>query len=192
MGKAAFFDVERVQFEKSLTFVKALQSLKAGHAFLDNYNTLREKFKSAQNIMDSINLLQVQLGIDDQRTLYAISKWHQRQNILGESTTISALPEYVNLCKEAKKSEKIRDSSKTHLMTVHGSKGLEFDEVFIIGAVQGIFPNGDNLEEERRLFYVAITRAKEYLNISRPLNIMGYNGDMATTKQSQFVAEFLN
>ena len=58
-------------------------------------------------------------------------------------------------------------------MTIHSAKGLEFDTVFIAGAEKDIIPhirtleeNEENLEEERRLFYVAITRAKNILYIS--------------------------
>ena len=57
------------------------------------------------------------------------------------------------------------------IMTIHTSKGLEFDTVFVNGLVEGQFPskrlrNQDELEEERRLFYVAITRAKNNLYLS--------------------------
>ncbi|MBV8503357.1 MAG: UvrD-helicase domain-containing protein [Paucibacter sp.] len=58
------------------------------------------------------------------------------------------------------------------LMTVHSAKGLEFDAVFITGLEEGLFPhenslsNGDGLEEERRLMYVAITRARQRLYLS--------------------------
>ncbi|MFZ5526958.1 MAG: UvrD-helicase domain-containing protein [Pseudomonadota bacterium] len=57
------------------------------------------------------------------------------------------------------------------LMTVHAAKGLEFDNVFITGLEEGLFPHenskdGDSLEEERRLMYVAITRARKKLHIS--------------------------
>lgn len=57
-------------------------------------------------------------------------------------------------------------------MTVHSAKGLEFDNVFLVGLEDGLFPssrsfdNNDDLEEERRLAYVAITRAKKQLYIS--------------------------
>jgi DNA helicase-2/ATP-dependent DNA helicase PcrA len=56
-------------------------------------------------------------------------------------------------------------------MTIHSSKGLEFPIVFITGLEEGMFPHiksidEDNLEEERRLFYVAITRAKKLLTLS--------------------------
>jgi DNA helicase-2/ATP-dependent DNA helicase PcrA len=52
------------------------------------------------------------------------------------------------------------------LMTVHASKGLEFDHVFIVGLEQGLFPHDDDGEEERRLFYVALTRARKKLYLS--------------------------
>ncbi len=58
------------------------------------------------------------------------------------------------------------------LMTIHLAKGLEFDRVFIIGANEGLLPHeksitkGDDIEEERRLMYVAMTRAKNNLHIS--------------------------
>lgn len=65
------------------------------------------------------------------------------------------------------------DKGKVNLMTIHASKGLEFPVVFIAGAEEGLIPhqrsvdeNGGNVEEERRLFYVAITRAREKLIIS--------------------------
>jgi DNA helicase-2/ATP-dependent DNA helicase PcrA len=65
--------------------------------------------------------------------------------------------------------EKNEDRDKVTLMTVHSAKGLEFKNVFVVGLEENLFPSGqsdektkpDALEEERRLFYVALTRAKE-------------------------------
>lgn len=66
-----------------------------------------------------------------------------------------------------------KDGVGVHLMTMHGSKGLEFDNVWIIAAEQDVIPSGANLvvtesiiEEERRLMYVAMTRARDNLYIS--------------------------
>ncbi|MFA6856891.1 MAG: 3'-5' exonuclease, partial [Treponema sp.] len=65
------------------------------------------------------------------------------------------------------------DKGKVNLMTIHASKGLEFPVVFIAGAEEGLIPharsveeNGGDVEEERRLFYVAITRARDKLIIT--------------------------
>ena len=65
------------------------------------------------------------------------------------------------------------DKGKVNLMTIHASKGLEFPVVFIAGAEEGLIPHAraieedeKNVEEERRLFYVAITRARDKLFIS--------------------------
>ncbi len=64
-------------------------------------------------------------------------------------------------------------SGRVNLMTIHSAKGLEFDIVFLPGVEEGIIPharaleeNPDNIEEERRLFYVAVTRAKQTLYIT--------------------------
>lgn len=67
------------------------------------------------------------------------------------------------------------DDEKIILSTIHQAKGLEWDAVFVINLAAGQFPNeralkeAEGLEEERRLFYVAVTRAKKYLHLTYPL-----------------------
>jgi superfamily I DNA/RNA helicase len=82
------------------------------------------------------------------------------------------------------------------LMTVHAAKGLEFDSVFIIGLDQNIFPNDRALnegakEEERRLLYVAITRAKKKLTITRARKRFRY-GKESMQRPSEFISEISN
>jgi DNA helicase II / ATP-dependent DNA helicase PcrA len=80
------------------------------------------------------------------------------------------------------------------LMTVHAAKGLEFPCVFVVGAEEQIFPSAmslydrENLEEERRLFYVAITRAKEKLWITCAQNRYRF-GSLVSNQPSRFLAE---
>lgn len=62
------------------------------------------------------------------------------------------------------------DAVGVRLMTLHGSKGLEFDNVWILGVEDGNLPHPDSTEEdERRLFYVGITRARDRLELSSSL-----------------------
>ena len=87
-----------------------------------------------------------------------------------------------------------RNEDAAVLMTMHSAKGLEFPVVFIIGAEEGLFPNpmviGDSgeMEEERRLCYVAITRAKEKLYITSASQRMLY-GRTSSNLPSRFVEE---
>jgi DNA helicase-2/ATP-dependent DNA helicase PcrA len=88
------------------------------------------------------------------------------------------------------------DKESIKLTTIHQAKGLEFEVVFLIMLCDGLFPtarsleNDENLEEERRLFYVGITRAKKELYLSYPIIRMsqGYSGDIMQQK-SRFLAE---
>ena len=86
----------------------------------------------------------------------------------------------------------IKDDCLT-ISTIHSAKGLEWDSVFIIGAVDGRFPSAysfnsvDEMEEELRLMYVATTRAKSRLFISYPIDMYDYTSQMILTKPSRFL-----
>ncbi|QLL40941.1 UvrD-helicase domain-containing protein [Buchnera aphidicola (Aphis craccivore)] len=89
--------------------------------------------------------------------------------------------------------EKPKDSNQVQLMTLHSSKGLEFSSVFIIGMSEGILPNirsinENNIEEERRLAYVGITRAKKQLFLTYCETRMQY-GQKLYTVPSRFLFE---
>ena len=80
-----------------------------------------------------------------------------------------------------------------NLMTMHASKGLEFPVVIIVGANEGTVPHfkavySGDVSEERRLFYVAMTRAEKFLFITRS-KITLRNGEPQYCKQSRFVTE---
>ena len=91
------------------------------------------------------------------------------------TVTISEYLDNVALITDAD-NEKEEDRNKVALMTAHQAKGLEYDYVYIVGMEENLFPSNidnlslDSLEEERRLFYVALTRAKVKANISFALS----------------------
>lgn len=109
-----------------------------------------------------------------------------------EDASLSGFLEEVALVSEVDKYDEEADA--VVLMTVHGSKGLEFPVVFLPGMEEGIFPgmqsatDDSELEEERRLAYVAITRAKKRLIITRAHQRMLY-GQTRYNPQSRFVSE---
>ena len=90
--------------------------------------------------------------------------------------------------------EKEEDKNKVTLMTIHASKGLEFPYVFVVGMEEGLFPSmmsgnsQSELEEERRLFYVAITRAEKRLFLSHS-NIRFKWGQYIDSEKSRFLSE---
>lgn len=79
------------------------------------------------------------------------------------------------------------------LSTIHSAKGLEYKAVFIIGAVDGRFPSlysfnsEEELDEELRLMYVAVTRAKTHLVITYPIDMFDYSTGMVLSKPSRFL-----
>jgi len=95
---------------------------------------------------------------------------------------------------KSKNGEIIEKEAQVTFMTLHSSKGLEFPTIFISGAEENIFPssrsfsNPENLEEERRLMYVGITRAEKKLYITFANSRMLY-GDIQYNSPSRFIAE---
>ena len=107
----------------------------------------------------------------------------------GDIVTLLDQAESQNSCKNAS------DCCELFLSTVHSAKGLEYDAVFIIDLLEGEFPgNGANsgslLEEERRLFYVALTRARQFLYLTYPLYRGCYLQNGTLEKESVFIREF--
>ncbi|MFR3961765.1 ATP-dependent helicase [Eubacterium ventriosum] len=126
-------------------------------------------------------------GYEEYLRLYAIENnipmsglLKQLEQLVQECSKFNTLEQWINSIDSAQNSEGQNFGKKSsgeggtnnriNIMTMHGSKGLEFKAVFIVDANQGIIPTSKALrerdfEEERRLFYVAMTRAIDYLNV---------------------------
>ena len=112
----------------------------------------------------------------------------------GEPCRLDMYLENVSLLSNVDVSDDEDGANKIALMTVHSAKGLEFPYVFIAGLEENLFPSGgmmaspSDIEEERRLFYVAITRAKKAVSISYADTRMR-NGRHESNPVSRFVRE---
>ncbi|WP_034375567.1 3'-5' exonuclease, partial [Helicobacter suis] len=110
-------------------------------------------------------------SVDTNRYEQALEKIKRRGELLVQmSSKYGHLKDFIN--EIGLDSQEMDSGSGVHLLTVHASKGLEFSEVYVIDLMQKRFPNtklakqNGGLEEERRLFYVAVTRAKDHLYLS--------------------------
>lgn len=156
----------------------------------------------------AIQYIRKKIGYDDFLKEYAEKhqiSWKQLMDVMAEleerSKNFKSYDEWeIHIAKytqeleeQRAKARKIKGEreNKVQLMTIHSAKGLEFEDVFVIHANEGEIPHQkaekkDEIEEERRLFYVALTRAKNNLCISY---ITQKNGN--SIKPSRFVEELL-
>jgi DNA helicase II / ATP-dependent DNA helicase PcrA len=111
----------------------------------------------------------------------------------NEDVSLGSFLQVVSLLTNADQDED-GDPDKVTMMTIHGAKGLEFKHVFVVGMEENLFPsqmmlkNRDDLEEERRLFYVAITRAEKKLTLSYAEQRYNW-GKLTFCEKSRFIDE---
>jgi DNA helicase-2/ATP-dependent DNA helicase PcrA len=108
-------------------------------------------------------------AVDDEERRYRQESLGQLRAMAGDHPTIESFLDMAGLITDADDSDD--DRSRVSLMTIHAAKGLEFGAVFVVGMEEGIFPDRrcldeGQIEEERRLAYVAITRAQRRLYLS--------------------------
>ncbi|GAA9870362.1 ATP-dependent helicase [Helicobacter pylori] len=153
-------------------------------AFFQTFKTrlLKERSKNKDGSYNEFKKLQVQKRFNEKMDLLSsLAKNYQNLGRFLNGTLIGS--------NEATQGEGV------NLLSVHASKGLEFKDVYIIDLMEGRFPNhklmntGGGIEEERRLFYVAITRAKENLWLSYAKNELRENAKPKEHKPSVFLYE---
>jgi DNA helicase-2/ATP-dependent DNA helicase PcrA len=115
------------------------------------------------------------------------AKFERLEDFINEMALLS------NMSKDEELQE--QEADKVVLSTIHQAKGLEWSYVFLIGCADGMIPLGralnepDGEEEERRLFYVAVTRAKDHLYISYPMMDHSRSFGIQALKPSRFISE---
>ena len=108
----------------------------------------------------------------DERSIEAEGRLENLAELIGSAEAYETCEEFLEQVSLVSPTDELDDQSEVTLMTLHTAKGLEFPMVFIVGMEDGIFPSfmslgdPDQLEEERRLAYVGITRAEEQLHLT--------------------------
>ena len=169
--------------------------------FLELLNKWRNDLNNKK--INHVKLLQIILDESGYSIMLKNKKDLENENRLENiKELLSAMKEFDNLesflehVALATSIDQEWNGEKVNMMTMHASKGLEFDAVFLPGWEEGLFPHqksieekGQNgLEEERRLAYVGITRAKKKAIISFSMNRF-YQGDWIDSMQSRFIDE---
>lgn len=106
-------------------------------------------------------------------------------------TTVDELLDYIDITiKKSKKAKGEKNPNKVTLCSLHRSKGLEWPAVFVVGCSEGILPHArcEEMDEERRLFYVGVTRAKNMLSVSAVRTAV-INGRVRSLPNSRFISE---
>ncbi|MCM2328419.1 MAG: UvrD-helicase domain-containing protein [Lysobacter sp.] len=165
--------VERLRVaSESLTLPELIDEVLAASGLKDHYASERDGQDRVENLNELVNAAtlfneEFEIGVEPageaQEDVAPVPGTHQQQ-------VLAAFLSHASL--EAGEHEAAAGEDALQLMTVHSSKGLEFDAVFLGGLEEGLFPHDNSLnedggiEEERRLMYVAITRARKRLYLS--------------------------
>jgi DNA helicase-2/ATP-dependent DNA helicase PcrA len=171
-------------------------------AFSKLFDVLRENITSGKNLSDFIQRVITDTGLDEYHRAGDKVEGTQRVANLQELVN-SAVPyecsaqglteflDSINLDRSLALSDEEKDDAVT-LITLHNTKGLEYKKVIITGLEEGVFPRQDkqgaDLEEERRLFYVGITRAQDELYITSVAKRWLY-GNLQYVRPSVFLRE---
>lgn len=176
------------KLKKFTDFIQEMQGYLAAENLVDFYAHVLEKtgyramLENRKTIEDSVRLENI---LELQSNIVSYLNSHEEPSLQGFLEEISL---YTDL--ERYNSEE----DSVVLMTIHSAKGLEFEHVYLIGAEEGLFPNGrsmdepDEIEEERRLCYVAITRAKKSFTATHTERRLLY-GHSSMNPPSRFLKE---
>ncbi len=184
LGKATV-----TKIKKFTNFIDELREVLRQEGILALYDTILEQSGyQTELIMENTEEAQARLeNLEELRN--KIVEFEE-----GENPTLTGLLEEIALVADIDSLEE--ESDRVVLMTLHSAKGLEFPYVFLVGLEDGIFPgyraiiseNEDDIEEERRLCYVGITRAKRQLYLSYAQRRM-LHGQMQYNSPSRFLEE---
>jgi DNA helicase-2/ATP-dependent DNA helicase PcrA len=206
IGPAAIADFHSVAAERNISLFRAAKEMlesgalkpavsKTVGGFVHLIEFLRSKkalrpAEAAKFIMEETGYL---AALNAEQTIEAKSRIENLKELLIALEEFNDLPTFIDHISLVIDSPKNSMEDVVNIMTLHSAKGLEFDAVFLAGWEDGIFPHNlsiqeDNLEEERRLAYVGITRARKYAFITYAKNRKVYN-QWQSNMPSRFLSE---
>ncbi|EAI1055513.1 ATP-dependent helicase [Campylobacter coli] len=205
IGEKALQNLEDYAQKRKISLFEALCESDGGVGIFSLKKAQNEAKKFIQNIYKLREYSDLKKMIENFEELFALKEFYALQED-GDERVLNIDEFYASI------KEKIKEEPQTtledilseisllsdqdgiegecvYLMSVHASKGLEFDHVFIVGLEEGFFPlNESDIEEERRLAYVAITRAKKCLSLSIAKSRF-YRGSRTELDSSRFLEE---
>ncbi|NLY03604.1 MAG: UvrD-helicase domain-containing protein [Campylobacter sp.] len=204
LGKIGLANIEKISFDQKISIFETIQNLEESKVSKKSSKEINELVKGINyltQISDQsqmIDELEKYIGLkayyksmpDGDDRVYNIDEFLAmlKDEIIRDANF--DLEEFLNELSLQSDQDAIIDEAIS-IMSVHASKGLEFEHLFVIGLEEGFFPLiGDNtdIEEERRLAYVAITRAKKSLVLSRASSRF-YRGRRERLEKSRFLSE---
>jgi len=181
--------------------VKQKKSLKDFHDFICLYKDRSIKEAGSIIIKDLLKDLKLKEYYENQRTTEGIERWENIEELISSISEFEDNNEDKSLVKYLEEVSLLTDVDKWNntdesitMMTIHSAKGLEFDNVYVSGLEDGLFPiirqmESDDIEEERRLFYVALTRAREKSILTYAKSRRKFGSEPMLTSKSRFVNE---
>ncbi len=171
-------------------------------AMIEKYRAMVDEAPADEVTRELVKEAGIFSDLRDEGTQEGLVRWENVQELInaivefrlqeGENGSLSAFLQQVSLFTD--QDENTESEDRVTLMTLHASKGLEFQVVFVAGLEENLFPLASaaqerkDLEEERRLFYVGTTRAKSYLFLSYARTRFRY-GEHSSSLRSRFLEE---
>jgi len=195
-NKQSIYEFLSTDFEKTKSIIKSKKSLTEIKNFIKNLKKLSKSLE--KSTYDFIDLLEETFHIKEYyfnmpESLDKVANIDEFYGLFRDfiiSNPDANIDDFLNDITLQSDQDQI-DNESISIMSIHASKGLEFDHLFVIGLEEGFFPitgEGSDIEEERRLGYVAFTRAKKELTLSCSSSRF-YKGRRASLSKSRFLTE---
>ncbi len=150
--------------------------------------------KAALDASGYFRQLEDEINAQPEASIEPLGRIENLEELIGDAEKSESCDEFLERVSLVSDVDAMRDSSQVTLMTLHSAKGLEFDVVFLTGMEDGVFPHyrsitePDELEEERRLAYVGITRARKQLYLTHSWS-RALHGQTQYNPPSRFLLE---